>query len=265
MQEENIQDHGDALAETSEQAVGPVETLGFSSNLIAILRRLVGVDLLRMNEIFYLPTPNDGFKRRRHRNRFSIDGRAMPNLSASAVKRLGGSSQHSPATKAPVSQAESISTVASSRKQGSQASKRSTSLSLSASISDNEETDLEEPRPKKRPRAQRSKKKVKDAPAETENGQPSTSTAVNDEEKAKPRRSTRRLHTDAAAYKPTEEEHESSEDEGTTKRGKGKGKITGRKKRGRPAEQGEDAERPAATAKRRKVAGKSTPAPSGPS
>lgn len=264
MEEEHIQDHGDALAETSEQAVGPVETLGFNSYLIGILRRLVGVDLLRMNEIFYLPTPHDGFKRRKHRHRTSIDGRAMPSLSASAVKRLGGSTQHSPATKAPLSQADSISTSASSRKQGSQASKRSASLSLSlsASISDDELTDLEDAPPPKRRRGRPPKKKDEVAAASTENVAPWTSTTANGEGKSKPRRSARRLHTDAAAYKPTEEaENGTSEDEASTKRTKGKRKASGRKKRSRPADdQGEDgAERPAATTKRRKVVGKNVP------
>ena len=85
---------------------------------------------------------------------------------------------------------------------------------------------------------------------------------TNDEEKAKPiRRSTRRLHADAAAYKPTEDDHDSSEEE--TRRAKGKRKPAGvaRKKRGRPADEegGENAERPATTAKRRKVAAKTSP------
>ncbi|CAL1711329.1 unnamed protein product [Somion occarium] len=259
MEEEQIVDHGIAVVENVNTLVRGVEGLGFNSYLIGALRQLVGVDLLREEEIFYLPQPGEHYRQTRkpkRKHRVSIDGRALPTsgLSGSAVHRLAGSS-HSP-MKVPPSQAESISTVASSRAFGSQKSgKRSASRSASGStkaLSDNEEAP-----PPKRKRGR--PKKVDKAAEEPSQLSAVASASASVESRPKVRRS-RRLGADAAAYKPNENERESSEEDGPAKRKKGKrGAAAKGTKRSRTVETtGEDGDRPAAETKRRRVRGSST-------
>jgi hypothetical protein len=66
MNEEDIHDEGDATTLDHARMVGDIETLDFSSDLVGILRQLVGVDLLRENEIFYLPQPGESYRRKLH-------------------------------------------------------------------------------------------------------------------------------------------------------------------------------------------------------
>lgn len=54
MEDEEIVDHGDATTEESHRVVPDIENLDFSPYLIGVLRQLVGVDLLREQEIYYL-------------------------------------------------------------------------------------------------------------------------------------------------------------------------------------------------------------------
>ena len=64
MVREEIEDHGDATVEDSTRMVADIELLDFSGSLIGILRQLVGVDLLREHEVYYLPQPGEGFIRK---------------------------------------------------------------------------------------------------------------------------------------------------------------------------------------------------------
>ncbi|KIY48086.1 hypothetical protein FISHEDRAFT_74004 [Fistulina hepatica ATCC 64428] len=59
IEENDIQDHGDATIEDSRRMVADIETLDFSLYLFGVLRKLVGVDLLREQEVFYLPKPEE--------------------------------------------------------------------------------------------------------------------------------------------------------------------------------------------------------------
>ncbi|KAK0212530.1 hypothetical protein DFS33DRAFT_1377020 [Desarmillaria ectypa] len=54
MEDEEIIDHGDATTEESRRVVPDIENLDFSPYLIGVLRQLVGVDLLREQEVYYL-------------------------------------------------------------------------------------------------------------------------------------------------------------------------------------------------------------------
>ncbi|KAK0226249.1 hypothetical protein IW262DRAFT_753867 [Armillaria fumosa] len=54
MEDEEIMDHGDATTEDSRRVVPDIENLDFSPYLIGVLRQLVGVDLLREQEVYYL-------------------------------------------------------------------------------------------------------------------------------------------------------------------------------------------------------------------
>lgn len=80
MKEEDIVDHGDATTLDHEVMIGDIESLEFSADpndplplsqsasaeLVGVLRQLVGVDLLRENEVFYLPQPGETYRRKRH-------------------------------------------------------------------------------------------------------------------------------------------------------------------------------------------------------
>ncbi|KAH9485489.1 hypothetical protein JR316_0002397 [Psilocybe cubensis] len=59
MEEEEIVDHGDATVDDSRNMLKDIENLGFSLDLIGIIRQLVGLDILREQEVFYLPHPGE--------------------------------------------------------------------------------------------------------------------------------------------------------------------------------------------------------------
>jgi len=59
IEEEEIRDHGEATYEDSLRMVGGVESLGFRDYLITVLRLLVGAEIFREGEIFYLPLPGE--------------------------------------------------------------------------------------------------------------------------------------------------------------------------------------------------------------
>ncbi|KAJ8696921.1 hypothetical protein PTI98_006742 [Pleurotus ostreatus] len=122
MDEEEIVDHGDATIEDSKHMVAVSETADdFSLDLIGILRQLVGVDLLREHEVYYLPSPAE-------RARAAA---AAPTLKASQSKSdaSGSSLSHNrqpsvdsiSSTRPPNSVAQSSSSIAS-RKRESDAS-----------------------------------------------------------------------------------------------------------------------------------------------
>lgn len=59
MEEEEIEDHGDATYEDSLRVVRNIELLDFEDYLISVLRQLVGPHLLREAEIYYLRAPGE--------------------------------------------------------------------------------------------------------------------------------------------------------------------------------------------------------------
>ncbi|KAH6913943.1 hypothetical protein BKA70DRAFT_1259930 [Coprinopsis sp. MPI-PUGE-AT-0042] len=65
MEEEEVIDHGDATYEDSQRMVEDVESLGFEDFLINSLRLLVGAEIFREREIFYLPLPGEEVRRRK--------------------------------------------------------------------------------------------------------------------------------------------------------------------------------------------------------
>ncbi|KAI0753057.1 hypothetical protein C8Q80DRAFT_1149682 [Daedaleopsis nitida] len=69
MKEESIQDHGDVHGEDISKLVTNVEDLDLSPYLVGVLRQLVGVDLLREQEVLYLPRPGDTVTVKRNRRR----------------------------------------------------------------------------------------------------------------------------------------------------------------------------------------------------
>ena len=107
MEDEEIEDHGDATHEDSLRMVKDVETLDFDAYLIGTLRQLVGLDILREQEVFYLPSPGEEVTRKVLRRSGSERMGLARNTSTHDYSNFAGSpgySTRSPAsTRAPAS------------------------------------------------------------------------------------------------------------------------------------------------------------------
>ena len=131
MEEEDITDDGLATVRDFERLWDHVEEQKLNPYLIGVVRQLVGLDLLRENEIYYLPTDEDieqmeQKRRERRKSRKSIGGTADAGGS-SVAGRSNSISTAGPASQPSLSQggkgklgppasfAESISTTASTR------------------------------------------------------------------------------------------------------------------------------------------------------
>jgi hypothetical protein len=92
MREEDIQRHGDATVEDMQTIEGDIEQLAISDEIVSNLKLLVGVDLLRELEIFYLPQPNLPLKRRPRRVRRTDTALERRRDSAASTPRVAGPS-----------------------------------------------------------------------------------------------------------------------------------------------------------------------------
>lgn len=269
MKDEEIKDQGYVKAEDIPRLIRDVESLNFTPYVVGILRQLVGVDLLREQEVFYIPRADDGVvlkaKKKSHRaklkQRESISARAFSN---GGVSRAKGSSSMAPPSQASVSTSgDSVSTAGKLSQRGS--------LATSGSLSGSDLSDLEdEAPPTKRvkevhadaepesvpmeqpPEAVATASEAANAGVTEENAGPSTVTSKS--RKLQPRRS-RRLGIDALAYKPGVAESDGSgeDDEAETKKKRKKGGKRG-VKRTRTEENGEaPAEETSEQPKRRRV------------
>ncbi len=258
MKEESIRDHGDVNARDIPNLVMNVEDLNLSPYLIGILRRLVGVDLLREHEVLYLPREGDGVTVKKNRTllyrahssqvesisaaqRESISARTLSNGGLSRRKDLAKT-----ASMPPPSQA-SASTSGGSSSHVGKLSERG-SIATSGSLSGSDLSDLDDDRDEDMP----ARKRVKNAHREAEQEPEAAKTPVDPEpelqsppegessqgpvengngdkiRRRQPRRS-RKLGTDAAAYKPESddsgEEEENAEGSKKRKRGGRKGGL----------------------------------------
>lgn len=261
MEEEDITDDGLATVRDFERLWDHVEEQDLSPYLIGIIRQLVGLDLLRENEIYYLPTDEEvkRVERRqkreeRRKSRKSIGGTADMD-STSVAGRSGSVFAPGPASQPllvqvekgilgpPPSFAESISTTTSTRSRvGRGGSTRS--------ISEDEMSDG-----KRGGRASKRRRRVaqerdrdgssrrntpsirEDSAAPSATGSPAPSQSTT--ERTPVRRSQRTLRkaisADAQAYKPpVSSGSESSEDElenAKTRRKSARGGMKGLKRR----------------------------------
>lgn len=222
MKSEEIEDHGYATLDEHQQTIDDIESLDFSSYLVGILRQLVGVDLLREHEVFYLPQPGDNYRRKRRRKTAAetlsqarlasreTAGRA-DSLSTTGSPRHGLlSSPSSSISRAPFSAASAASASTAGSMRGGR-----TQESISAfAPSDDEVSGAESeqgPRPKRRKKAPIKNEaddhgSVKEG-SSTKEPEASTSTRT-----LRTRRS-KRLSMDAAAYKPDHDPTEDSTEE----------------------------------------------------
>lgn len=251
MEEEDITDDGLATVRDFDRLWDQIEEKDLSPYLIGTIRQLVGVDLVRENEIYYLPTEADvkrmerKKKWERRKSRKSIGGAASVEGSNIAgrpdsVSTTGSASQvEKGKVGPPPSFAESISTVSTRPKIGQEGSIRS--------ISEDEVSNGEggERAPKRRRvgrdgdgGSRRNTPSVPDdsaAPSTAGSPVPSQST-IERTPVRRPRRALRKAKSvDVQAYKPPiSSGGESSEDEAENvkaRRKSGRGGMKGLKRR----------------------------------
>ena len=147
MAEEEIEDHGDATHEDSLRMIKDIESLDFSSYLIGILRQLVGLDILREQEVFYLPQPGEEVVRKTSpRKERSALFRRADSASHAGSPGYSGSIRSPASMKAPTSVADSTSTSLSAFRRRLDSEKGSTSAFSDTEL---EHSDGELPDPKR--------------------------------------------------------------------------------------------------------------------
>ncbi|KAA1470569.1 hypothetical protein DENSPDRAFT_707215 [Dentipellis sp. KUC8613] len=222
MASQEIVDHGFATFDDHGRMIPDIESLDFNSYLIGVLRQLVGVDLLREQEVFYLPNPGEQVSKKSG-NKATVDKGKRPRQSISAIDYAALHDPKSP--RSPVasgsqsrSQRRSVTPSVHSRTTGSHADAASVTgssarpqdasrpgtasiMSGDSDLSDVDDLAEEAPEPK------RLKRSPLDEADNASVSSASVSASVGpSQSQSKPtnlRRSTRRpLNPDAAAYKP---------------------------------------------------------------
>jgi hypothetical protein len=220
MDEEYIEDEGDATTLDHARMVGDIETLDFSSDLMGIIRQLVGVDLLRENEIFYLPQPGETYRRKRHgKSKLYTARSSSGDLATSLGSQNVASSPRGPTAskispssssmQAPVSAVGSVSTsTGSTGRNGRELDRHSPSR---ASYSDDDMTELADNggSQKKRRKGMPAKR---DGVASSEEMPPPTQSKTAAAQPGPKARRSKRLSIDASAYKPESDAEGASTD-----------------------------------------------------
>ncbi|KAG1861969.1 hypothetical protein C8R48DRAFT_220621 [Suillus tomentosus] len=247
MDEEEIQDHGPATHEDYSRLVGNIEALDFNPYLVGILRQLVGVDLIRENEVFFLLQPGEEAQYKKKKGRKSTAGlklSASLSQSATTSPQVSVASRRSPMTtisRPPVSTAGSIATSFSSSL--SEVQLYSTSSLFSASGGESSDEEGSSPKLKRRRKESVPDKETR---ADVERG-----TFPQDPLSKNPQRSThilkrrqsKRQVVDSAAYKPHTEDVEGP-DSGADGLGKDRRKMKKirRNKRSHVADEEQDSQ-----------------------
>lgn len=215
MTQEEIIDHGDAAVEDSARMVRDIGSLEFTSYLIGILRQLVGVDLLREQEVYYLPQPGEENTRKRSHRKLAVEKSALTRLSSrdSAAAAEPGSTFGSPRTsigstrsptssRAPASAAGSTSTSVSILRKG-RGSERDSFSTVSYSESESSEEG-------ESPKSKRSRPSPPEGNGASDKMTPVSESQLNNPVKT---RRSKRLGTDASAYQPEPDVEVDSTDE----------------------------------------------------
>lgn len=247
MDEEEIQDHGPATHEDYSRLVGNIEALDFNPYLIGILRQLVGVDLIRENEVFFLLQPGEEAQYKKKKGRKSTAGLKPPaplSQSATTSPQVSVASRRSPMTtisRPPVSTAGSIATSFSSSL--SEVQLYSTSSLFSASGGESSDEEGSSPKLKRRRKESVPDKETR---ADVEGGNfPQDPLSKNPQRSTHilKRRQSKRQVVDSAAYKPHTEDVEGP-DSGADGLGKDRRKMKKirRNKRSHVADEEQDSQ-----------------------
>ncbi|KAK2463137.1 hypothetical protein APHAL10511_004792 [Amanita phalloides] len=209
IEENEIEDLGDASHADSLRMIWDIESLDFDSYLIGVLRQLVGVDLLREQEVFYLPAPGEELHRKSQLKKTGSDKSTQSRKgSKSGIPEspcVLNTPRHSATSlKAPSSKAGSISTSAShpSRERGSS----TPPSSIHSALSSDEGGGTEDVRKAEKERRSKLEKKRR------------LSTLDRPTKSGKQVKHGRRLGSDALAYKPGSESEGEVDDEKTKRK-----------------------------------------------
>lgn len=215
MKEESIEDHGQATVEESERLVDNIDEL-FDPYLLGNIRKLVGVDLMRENEIYHLPRPGETVHHRKQPGR-------KPRQSKRASKKFADSARNSPispqssfrssasvSSRPPVSSAESISTV-------------SHNLARDRLLDDDVASENGHGAAEDHVDEQREAKRLKHSPTfEEPVAGPSSATHSRQTSKNGSRKTPKKLSSDVLAFQPDEESDVPSEHEEKSRGKKGR-------------------------------------------
>ncbi|KAG1746499.1 hypothetical protein EDB19DRAFT_1848713 [Suillus lakei] len=247
MDDEEIQDHGPATYEDYPRLVGNIEALDFNPYLVGILRQLVGVDLIRENEVFFLLQPGEEAQYKKKGRKSTAGSKLSASLSQSATNspQVSVASRRSPVTsisRPPVSTAGSIATSFGSSLSEAQLYKYTSSL-FSASGEELSDEESSPPKLKRRRKESVPDKETRadiegnNVPQDPQSKGPQLSTHI------LKRRRSKRQGADSAAYEPHPEDAGGS-DSGTDGLGKDrrKTKKSRGKKRPRVADEEQDSQ-----------------------
>ncbi|EMD33123.1 hypothetical protein CERSUDRAFT_98729 [Gelatoporia subvermispora B] len=221
MQEEEIIDHGPAAMEDHARLIGDIDALALDPYVVAAMRQLAGVELVREGELFYLPQVGEQIRWKGESKWQVVKGKVENMDSISARQKLEhASSRVSAASQqdAPISQAASTSSTSSAQQASRLIEQGSTSAS--GSISGSDLSDLEDEGPPLRKPMQSNLSPV----TGTEPHASHVSTKAPDDASHQFRvKRSKRLSTEASAYVPEGEGSEDSDGqrvlEGKRKRG----------------------------------------------
>ncbi|KAJ6589816.1 hypothetical protein DFH09DRAFT_216569 [Mycena vulgaris] len=230
MDDENIKDMGNATAEDSERMVKDLDSMHFNSYLMSNLRQLVGVDLLREQEVYYLPPPGEEPPRKpRRREQSKLRISSAGSFASEGAMSPGVRSPASVSSRAPTSAAGSSST-ASAQARRRKRSDRGSPTPASWALSQGESTDDESP----------SAKRIRGADGEIRAAEAEGIAAAASGSPLRTRRS-RRMDKEAAEYKPEGPdvgEESSGEEENKGRKKKRRGLKRGRQSEAAPAQEG---------------------------
>lgn len=249
MKEEDIVDLGVPTFPQGTKLLADLDHLNLNPYLMGVLRQLVGVDLLREQEVFYLPQEGEEYAwKPKHHHKHTAP---KTKLSARARKSIGAPIQsapdshgHAESISVPPSRAGSVSTVSSRQSRRSRASTRG-STANSASVAGSEysggsdvEDDDDSVRSTKRRRTE-----IVVSPAVEYGGDkdaPLSKASATGSKKTGPSKRPRKIGKDASAYKPdpTDEQSSSEEEPEPTSRRRRKAKRgTKRSRADEPADE----------------------------
>lgn len=219
MKDEEIEDHGFATQDDHARMIADIESLNLNSYLVGILRQLVGVDLLREQEVFYLPNAGESVHKRTKRRKSAVDELKRRQSTASASYRIPGSPISRSTTPMPASLQDSASAgVSSGPQKGSRLGGGSTLSGDESELTDYDEQVEDAPKAKRRKLSPAESSASSAAMPSASAPLPSRSASISEDDvtasASQPiaiRKSKRRpLHVDAIAYKPEREDAEES-------------------------------------------------------
>ncbi|PCH35640.1 hypothetical protein WOLCODRAFT_139997 [Wolfiporia cocos MD-104 SS10] len=214
IKEAQIEDHGIVILDVDTRLISNIEAVDFDLDLLGVLRKLAGAELVREQEVYYLPAPDEQVRWRAKRKpkarksrvslppRTPVSSRALPE----AVIASTSSSPHN--AMPPPSRTEHMSFHGSARHRSQMSERSSIATTASIASEDGIESDEEGRETKRRKQGDETSAVVLESTAD--DSVPKTARGANG--RINTRRS-RRLGLDASAYKPEDDTADSTDEE----------------------------------------------------